>query len=163
MTTKLTLITGPSGSGKSAWCAQFIDEARAKGRVIGGVLSQPVFTQGRKVGISLLNLLTGEYRRLANLRNPQSTGLMTKRWQFEPQTLTWANLVLRDLPPCDIVIIDELGPLEFTRGEGLDEGMRIVDDKRFPETYVVVRPELVSKALKRWPWAEVLDVSRDNS
>jgi nucleoside-triphosphatase THEP1 len=162
MDTKLTLITGPSGSGKSAWCAQFIEEARAKGLEIGGVLSQPVFTQGRHVGINLLDLLTGEWRRLANLRHAESTGLMTKRWQFEPQTLTWANIVLRDLPPCDIVVIDELGPLEFIRGEGFEEGMRIVDDKRFPEMYVVVRPELLPQALKRWPWAKVLDVSGGN-
>ena len=69
---------------------------------------------------------------------------------------------MRDLPPCDIVVIDELGPLEFIRGEGFEEGMRIVDDKRFHEMYVVVRPELVSQALKRWPWAEVLDVRRGN-
>lgn len=159
MITKLTLITGPSGSGKSAWCAQFIEEARAEGLEVCGVLSRPVLIEGRKVGIDLLDLITGEERRLANPRTAESKGLMTGHWQFDSQTLTWANQVLRNLPPCDIVIIDELGPLEFTRDEGLQEGMRIVDDKRFPELYVVVRPELLSRALKRWPWAEVLDVS----
>ncbi|UCF62066.1 MAG: hypothetical protein JSV37_05080 [Anaerolineaceae bacterium] len=163
MATKLTLITGPSGSGKSAWCARHIDQARAEGLEVGGVLSRPVLTQGRKVGIDLLDLQSGEGRRLANLRTPESKGLMTKRWQLYPQTLTWANFILRDLPPCDIVIIDELGPLEFSREEGLLEGMRIVDDQRFPEMYVVIRPELLSRALLRWPWAEVLDVSKGNS
>jgi nucleoside-triphosphatase THEP1 len=163
MDTKLTLITGPSGSGKSAWCAQFIEEAHVDGLEVGGVLSRPVFTQGRKVGIDLLDPRTGEARRLANLRTAESTGLMTKRWQFNPQTLTWANLVLRDLPPCDIVIIDELGPLEFSRDEGLQEGLRIVDEKRFPKMVVVVRPELVSQALKRWPWAELLDISNETT
>lgn len=158
MDTQLTLITGPIGSGKSAWCAQFIEEARAERLEVGGVLSRPVFTEGRKVGIDLLDLITGEERRLANLRTAGSKGLVTKRWQFDPQTMTWANQVLRDLPPCDIVIIDELGPLEFARKEGLQEGMCIVDDKRFPELYVVVRPELLSQALQRWPWADVLDV-----
>jgi nucleoside-triphosphatase THEP1 len=150
-------------SGKSAWCSRHIEFARAKGQVVGGVLSRPVFAQGQKVGIDLLDLQTGEEKRLANLRTAESKGLMTKRWQFEPHTLTWANHVLRELPPCDVVIIDELGPLEFSRDEGLLEGMRIVDDKRFPEMYVVVRPELLSRALQRWPWAEVLDVSKGNS
>ncbi len=163
MATKLTLITGPSGSGKSAWCARYIDQARADGLEVGGVLSRPVFFQERKVGIDLLDLQTGDARRLADLRTPESKGLITKRWQLDPRTLTWANMVLRDLPPCDIVIIDELGPLEFSREEGLLEGMRIVDDQRFPEMYVVVRPELLSRALKRWPWADVLDVSRGDS
>ena len=160
MATKLTLITGPSGSGKSAWCAQFIEEARADGLKVGGVLSRSVFIQGRKIGIDLLDLKTEEGRRLANLRTAESKGLMTKRWEFEVQTLTWANRVLRELPPCDIVIIDELGPLEFSRDEGLQDGMHILDDKRFPEMCVVVRPELLSQALKRWPWAEVLDISK---
>jgi nucleoside-triphosphatase THEP1 len=162
MATKLTLITGPSGSGKSAWCSQFIENARADGLKVGGVLSRPILTEGRKVGIDLLDLRTGEEKRLANPRTMDSQGLMTERWLFDTQTLSWANQILRDLPPCDIVIIDELGPLEFTRDEGLEEGMHIVDDQRFPEMYVVVRPELLSQAMKRWPWAEVLDVSKDN-
>jgi nucleoside-triphosphatase THEP1 len=160
MATKLTLITGPSGSGKSAWCARYIDQARTDGLEVGGVLSRPVFAGERKVGIDLLDLQTGEGRRLANLRTPESKGLMTKRWQFDSHTLTWANMVLCNLSACDIVIIDELGPLEFSRDEGLLEGMRIVDDQRFPEMYIVIRPELLSRALKRWPWAEVLDVSK---
>ncbi|HEY42689.1 MAG TPA: DUF2478 domain-containing protein [Anaerolineae bacterium] len=159
MAAKLTLITGPSGSGKSAWCSQFIEAARADGRKVGGVLSRPVLMEGRKVGIDLLDLITGEERRLANPRAPDSQGLMTERWLFDTQTLSWANRVLRDLPSCDLVVIDEFGPLEFSRDEGLQEGMRIVDDHQFPELYVVVRPELLSQALKRWPWAEVLDVS----
>jgi len=161
MATKLTIITGPRASGKSAWCSQFIENARADGLKVGGVLSQPVLIEGRKVGIDLLDLRTGEERRLANPRTTSSEGLKTERWLFDTQTLSWANQVLRDLPPCDIVIIDELGPLEFTRDEGLEEGMRIVDDKRFPEMVVVVRPELLSPAMKRWPWAEVLDISKD--
>ncbi len=109
-----------------------------------------------------MDIRTGEERRLANIRTSESEGLMTKCWQFDTLTLTWSNQVLHDLPQCDIVIIDELGPLEFTRDEGLKQGMRLVDEKRFPEMYVVVKPELLSQALKRWPWADVLDVSRGN-
>ena len=158
MASKLILITGPIGSGKSAWCSHFIEAARAEGRKVGGVLSRPVLLEGRKVGIDLLDLITGEERRLSNPRTANSQGLTTQRWHFDTQTLSWANRVLLELPMCDIVIIDELGPLEFSRGEGLQEGLRIVDGHRFPELYVVVRPEFVPQALNRWPWAEVLDV-----
>jgi nucleoside-triphosphatase THEP1 len=159
MTTKLTLITGPIGSGKSAWCYIFFEKSHANGLKIGGVLSRPIFREGHKIGIDLMDLITGQIKRLANLRTAESKGLMTRRWEFDLQTMNWANQVLRNLPPCDIVIIDELGPLEFSRDEGFQEGMHIVDDKRFPEIYAVVRPELVSRSLQRWPWAEVLDVS----
>jgi nucleoside-triphosphatase THEP1 len=161
MTTKLTLITGPTGSGKSAWCYTFVERSRANGLKVGGVLSRPVLQEEQKVGIHLMDLITGQVKTLATLRTAESKGLMTGRWEFDLQTMTWANQILRNLPPCDIVIIDELGPLEFSRDEGLQEGMHIVDDKCFPEIYAVVRPELVSRALQRWPWAEVLDVSKD--
>jgi len=159
MTTKLTLITGPSGSGKSIWCFKLAEQARGEGMTVGGLLSLSVMVEGRKVRIDLLDLISGESRQLAFPQTMTSRKSVTPCWQFNPETLAWANKVIRDLPPCDMVIIDEMGPLEFILGEGLEEGLRLIDTQQVPQVYVVVRPELLSQALDRWPWAGVVNLT----
>lgn len=154
----LTLISGSSGSGKSAWCSQLVEKSRADGLSIGGLLSIPVFIGERKVGIDLQDLVSGQRRRLANPRTETSEGPVISRWCFNQQALKWGNRILRTLPDCDIIVIDELGPLEFFRGDGLQEGFRIIDSRKFLEMYVVVRSELIPQATRRWPWARVLNV-----
>jgi nucleoside-triphosphatase len=154
----LTLISGPPGSGKSTWCYQLVEKSRAGGLSVGGLLSIPIFVGGCKVGIDLQDLISGQRRRLANPRTETSEGLMTSRWCFNQQTLRWGNRILRTLPDCDLIIIDELGPLEFLQGEGLKEGFRLIDSRKFPEMYVVVRSELIPQATGHWPWARVINI-----
>jgi nucleoside-triphosphatase THEP1 len=75
------------------------------------------------------------------------------------ETLEWGNVILENINSCDLFILDEVGPLEFEYGIGLIAGLDIIDSrKRFP-SIVVVRPSLLALADKRWPWAQVLDVS----
>ena len=155
---QILLITGDSGAGKTTWCAGLIDAARAAGLTIGGLLCPAVFNDGAKTGIDMQNLLTGETRRLAQRRTPQSTGVMTIHWQFDESTLAWGNAVLRDLPPVDALIIDELGPLELLRNEGLLEAVAALDRGAFRVACVIVRLGLVEAARARWPDALVLDV-----
>ena len=59
----------------------------------------------------------------------------------------------------DVIIIDELGPLEFEKGLGLIEGLRLIDEKRFQAVFVVVRPNLLETARTRWPEAKIVDVT----
>ena len=69
-----------------------------------------------------------------------------------PQAGTPAGAVAPDL-----LVVDELGPLEFARGVGLTEGLTAVDAGRYAVACVVVRPALVDEALRRWPDATVVD------
>ena len=57
---------------------------------------------------------------------------------------------------CDLLVVDELGPLEFESEEGLIQGMWALDDGHFRLGLVVVRPRLVHAAQARWPTATVL-------
>jgi len=85
--------------------------------------------------------------------------LRTTDWQMVAETLEWGNAILENINSCDLFILDELGPLEFEHGIGLIAGLDIIDSrKKFP-SIVVVRPSLLHVASKRWPWAQVIDVS----
>lgn len=155
---QILLITGHSGAGKTTWCAGLIDAAQAAGLRVGGLLCPAVFSDGAKTGIDMRDLITGHTRRLAQRRTPGSTGVMTIHWHFNEATLDWGNAVLRELPPVDALIIDELGPLELLRGEGLLEAVSALDRGAFQVACVIVRLGLVEAARERWPGALVLDV-----
>jgi len=158
-TPQLILVTGLSGVGKTTWCTRLVDLARNEGLTVNGVLSPSVFKGQRKTGIALMDLSTGERRQLANLRKDDLAKVRTPRWSFEPQVMDWANQVLKDTGENDLLIIDELGPLEFFQNKGLVEGLKRLDTGRYKVACVVVRSSLLPNALQRWPNAIVVNGS----
>lgn len=156
---QLILVTGLSGAGKTTWCTRLVEQARRQGLEVTGVLCPGVFEGERKAGIDIVDLATGERRRLARLRDGEQSGLVTIQWQFDPAAMAWGDSVLRGSPDGDLLVIDELGPLEFLRGEGLMEGLHRIDDQRYRVACVVVRSSLLPNALQRWPHALVVSGS----
>ena len=158
-TPQLILVTGLSGVGKTTWCSRLIELARTAGMTVNGVLSPGNFQEGRKVGIDVLNLGTGEGRQLARLRIDQAVQVSTPRWEFDPEALDWANAALAEAAVGDLLVIDELGPLEFFQGKGLTAGLARLDAGDYKVACVVIRSALLPNALQRWPHAIVVNGS----
>ncbi|MBN1311063.1 MAG: ATP-binding cassette domain-containing protein [Anaerolineae bacterium] len=154
---QLLLITGLTGAGKTSWCTRMAQVARSQGLRVKGVLSPSVFEGESKVAIDLLSLETDEKCRLAVQRNDRGAELATVLWQFDPAVMAWGNDILGNLRDSDLVILDELGPLEFLRGQGLVEGLKLIDEKRYRVACVVIRSSLLPDALERWPHAQVVN------
>ena len=96
-----------------------------------------------------------------NTGDAPQMGLHTRRWRFSTDALEWCNKILKAAVPCDLLVIDELGPLEFERGEGLLAAFEAVDSRQFETCLVVVRPSLVEKARRRWPDAGAINIGED--
>ena len=158
---RLIFVTGPRGSGKSSRCAEFVSIARACGIPAGGILSIPVFDSGTKTAIELLDVGTGASRRFARRHGSDDTDV--GRWKLEDGALEWANGVLRRAAGSEILLVDELGPMELLRGEGLVDGVRALDNGGYALALAVVRPELIPLVLERWPQGRVVDVGRNRS
>lgn len=156
----LTFLSGPPGAGKSTWCLGLAEEARARGLVVGGLISPAVLVDGRKTGIDLVNLVSGEGRRLAVRRSEAAEGFRTAQWVLDPGVLAWGNQQLQALAPCDILILDELGPLELEQGRGLAAGLELIQKRQMPLIVAVVRPGLLPIARQRWPWGRTLMMDR---
>lgn len=154
----LVIVTGPSGSGKTTWCATLAGHAKANNIKVGGVLCPPVFVDGRKTGFEIF-ALANEQRRLLARRADKTEASSIGCWSIDSLAMDWANDTLQNHPPCDILIIDELGPLEFERGGGFQAAFPLLDAARYRTAYVVIRPDLVNTAMARWPQATVLNVS----
>lgn len=154
------VVTGRRGSGKTTFCRVLVDRVRSHcaDLVPAGVLSQKILLRGREVGIEVIDLTSGQRRRLATRRDRRdpTAGPCTVRWCFNADALAWGDAVLRRATPCGLLIVDEVGPLEFERGEGWMGALAAVDSGSYDFAFVVVRAGLVERALERWPEARAV-------
>ena len=120
MTGRVILLSGAKGVGKSTLAARVAAMARAAGWRVGGVLSPPELSaEGEKVGIWLEDAASGERRRLAeSTRLRQGAAVETTHWSFDDAVLEWGAALIAAATPCDLLLVDELGPLELERGQG---------------------------------------------
>lgn len=157
-TTRTLLVSGPSGAGKTHWCQQLVEAARLQHLTTAGLLSLPVFEQGLKTRIDLLDLHSGVQNPLALPAGSLASGPIVGPWQFEPSVLEWGNEIIRNIAPCQLLILDELGPLEFELQSGFTPAFDLIASRACHLTCVVVRPSFLSSAMQLWPWAEILFV-----
>lgn len=156
---QVVIVTGGSGSGKSAWAADLARRMQAEGKQVEGLLTAPVVKDDQKVGIDLIDLATGERRRLAQRRRTSAAGAIPENWAFDAEVLDWGNdRLIQVSMESDLVVVDELGPLELTFGKGLAQAIMLLDERCFRVTCVVVQEAVIEDALRRWPDAYVVDV-----
>lgn len=156
---QIVVISGEIGAGKTRYCATLIDHVRAQGGRVGGLLSVGEFRDGVKVAITLHDLTTQHSRRLAIRRDQPEPASPTPRWHMDETTLHWGNAALATTPPCDLLIIDELGPLELLHGLGYQAAFPLLAQRAYRLACVVVRRTLVAAFTARVPADAVYDLS----
>ena len=159
---EIILLTGEFQSGKTTLCLELYVLAREAQLEVKGVISPAVFEGDEKIAIEALDLQSGVRKRLAELRGSQERSLDTLRWSFFPEVIAWGNKLLLEAVPCDLLLIDELGPLEFQRGEGWVNGFTAVDSGDFQAAILVIRPNLVKEAERRWKVSRVVDLDQNS-
>lgn len=150
----IVLVTGPRGVGKTTLCLRTVTLAKEAHYSCTGLLTLREDDDQR----ILVDVRTGE-RRPLTASGP--TGVPVGRYLFDPDALAWGTAILARSTPCDLLVLDELGPLEIAGG-GWAIGMDVLRGERFLLALVVVRPELVAEALERFPDAWVVEVTPEN-
>lgn len=154
----MVVLTGERGIGKTTICRRTIALARAQGRTCGGIL-----TLAHEGAREVHDVRSGQVRRLTA---PPDGGpvVVQGRFRFNAETLNWASAALASSVPCDLLVIDEIGPLEIERDGGWIAAFDVLGGGGFALALVVVRPELVPAAQRRLPGspAAVLTATRQN-
>lgn len=156
---RIVIVSGGRGAGKTSFCQVLVKAARSAGLVVAGLVSPAVFAQGGKTAIDLSDLASTETRRLAERARADAPGTAGLGWRFDPAALEWGNQVLQAAAASDLLVIDELGPLEFHAQSGLSAAFATIEDGRHRQVIVVVRPELIAAARLRWPGAIVVETA----
>lgn len=156
MNGELWIISGEIGQGKTRWCEHLIQLAREAAWQVSGVLSPGIFQNGYKVAIEALDLRSGERRLLARRRQADEAGLIhTREWQFKTDTVEWGNTLFQQAVPCDLLVVDEVGPLELEQGRGWSAALPAIESRAYRLALVVIRPTLLSVAEKWQPQAVI--------
>lgn len=168
----LFILTGDIRSGKTTWLEAGVRELEAAGVPVRGVLAPGVWRDGKKVGIE--NVLLPSHERVL-LATPAEEGCSTGLgWDFDANALARVNAHLTELAATSgdmrpgLLVIDEIGPLELRRGEGLTAALELLDagpTPAWPHALVVVRATLAEEARTRFAqsWRSVELLSPDES
>jgi nucleoside-triphosphatase len=155
-TSTLFLITGYRGAGKTTFCRRMAQSARDAGWDVAGILSNPLFEGDLRIAIQAEDVRTGETHILALRSEDPTPG--AKHWKFDRETLDWGNQVFHKSYPCDLLVVDELGPLEFESGSGWQAGLEAINSRQYAIALVIIREELLGEALLRWSDARLVEI-----
>jgi nucleoside-triphosphatase THEP1 len=159
MATSIIILTGERGVGKTTVCREAVALVQAEGYACGGILTlaQP---DGE---LDVLDVSSGETRRLT-LTPDAEPAIVQGRFHFDPDTMDLGNVALTRIAPCQLLVVDELGPLELEQGRGWTKAFDALQRGDFALALVVVRPELLVRAQLRLPSSAttVLKVTPEN-
>ncbi len=145
------LVSGRIGAGKTTVCQRLADLLRERGWHIGGVLTPAIHDEhGRKSGIAIVDLHTGRREVLARIGEDLG-GPQIGPYSFAAEPLAWGCRLLEEAwrGAFDLVIVDEIGPLELNRGEGFISALHALERGVAPRTLVVVRDTCLETLRRR--------------
>ncbi len=162
------IVTGERGSGKTTVCERVAREACLRGLAVAGVLTERIATdQGEARRVT--DLATGEGRLFGSQRSGEVSGAsdpLTPGWEFDSGVFAWANEAFSRSTPCDLLVIDEVGPLELRGVRGWVKALEVLRSCDYHAALVVCRPGLLGdleSCLGEAPTAvhEVTEPTRD--
>ena len=138
------VLTGESGCGKTTLCKRVVASLKARGLDVAGVVTLPRLAaqRGEKIGMDVEDVRTGERVALAE-RVAVGKGTANLSWQFDASSVERGAQILREATPCDVLVVDELGPLELIHNEGWIVALDILQAGHYRAALVVVRPSLL--------------------
>lgn len=157
---RLWLLTGARGAGKTTFCRSLAAHAHIRGWDAAGLLSPAVFEGGIKTGILVEAVRTCEIHPLASSKPHSSFDLQLGQWYFDRSILAWGNHVIESSPPCDLLILDELGPLELAHQVGWQAALNVLHRNGYKIALVVIRPELQDLAHRFLNFSETITIER---
>ncbi len=140
-------MTGPVHSGKTSLLKKVVIELKEQQHKIDGFLSEVVLRNQEIVGYDLLDL--GEKRSIPFLRKEGE-----EEWEkigsyfFIPQSLEEAKDIILRSKEDDLLIVDEVGPLEL-EGKGLWPALNRVIFLPLRQSLLVIRLNVVNDFLQR--------------
>jgi hydroxymethylpyrimidine pyrophosphatase-like HAD family hydrolase/nucleoside-triphosphatase THEP1 len=145
---RIVLLSGDPGVGKTHTCLKVTEVLRHKSLRVAGLLSESRRLSSGRIVQTVLNLRTGERRRLAEYvgadeGEPIGSGVAGRfSWQFVSESVRWGRHELQRCASAgaDLLVIDQIGPLELVAGSGWANAVDVLLAARFDMALVVVNP-----------------------
>ena len=143
-------LVGERGTGKTSLIMDLLGILQERKLKIAGVLSPGIFDGPQKIAIELIHLPSRQGRLLAVLHNDNETGMQFGDWAFFQETLDWANEKLQEELSCDLLVLDEIGPLELDFNRGLQSGLVFLAKGEYKLALLSLRPKCAAAIQERF-------------
>lgn len=160
---RILMITGAPGVGKTTVLQKTINNLKAKGFTIGGILSREMREKGQRIGFELIDLGEGTKGTLAS-----ESGMIGPRiGKYRVNLKVLADIGVRALQKSlefrDITIIDEIGPMELFSPEFKRAVQRALESDK-PVLGVLHRKinDPLANTIRNHPAAKLIEVTLEN-
>jgi len=150
----IIIISGNIQQGKTTFVRKVINRLERQNIEIGGIMSNVEYDGDQRVGYTLENLKSGEKIQLCNIAENKEWKKQGK-FYFNPDAVIQGNEILGfDNSNPDLIVIDEIGPLEVKSGGWAPSIQKIAEEAKAPMLWVV-RDSLVNKISRKWPVGKI--------
>jgi len=160
---RLVFLTGRPGVGKTSVLLRAVDILKAEGYKIGGMISREVRERGVRVGFEIADFTTGRKGWLAHVNQPTGPRISRYRVNLSDIDAIGATSILNAVKNADIIVVDEIGPMELFSSAFKDALMKAVESRKMMIGTIHYRAQdpLIS-AIKAREDAEILEVTHKN-
>ncbi|OQX76590.1 MAG: hypothetical protein B6D64_09590 [Bacteroidetes bacterium 4484_276] len=158
------ILTGEKHEGKTTFALNLAEALQKKGFATGGFVAPGKIEDNRRSEFDILDLKTGAQKPLCSIYNQVGDKIGPFRFYTEGQKFGKEILGPAHLEGCDIVFIDEVGPLEM-KGQGWSPDIEtLLQNPSRPHIWVI-RKGLVGEAIQKWGLMDVLvfDINVDKA
>jgi len=160
MIPKRVVISAVRGAGKTSLIMAIVKAFQCQGIDVKGVVTPGVFDGEKKIAIEISDLTAGESRVFARLAEETTTALQFGDWSFSQETIDWANQRLSAIKSAEVLVIDEIGPLELDMNSGLQAGLDLLASDIYHLAVITVRPKCLKALSELLPSMTVYPLSQ---
>lgn len=159
----LVFLTGAPGVGKSTVARKIAEKITLRGSRVGGMTSGDLRSGSARIGFEIRDLLTGKAGVLAHVN--QTTGPRIGKYRVNIHDLDeiGAEAILSAIKHADLLVIDEVGPMELTSKRFRDAVQAaLVCGKPILGTVHRNAQDPLVVAIRSGSGIEVIEVTHDN-
>jgi len=160
---RVWLITGDPGIGKTTVLIKTMSIMRNYGYALGGMLCREVRVKGERMGFELMDVASGRKGVLAATKLNTGPKLGKYRVNLIDLAEIGAKGLVNAIDFCDIIICDEIGPMELFSPDFRNAVKAIVESGK-PVLGIVHKRlnDPLIQELKSKPFVEVIEVTHEN-
>ena len=160
---RVLLITGSPGVGKTTVLTKTVNILKERGCRVGGMISREVRESGVRVGFEILDLSSQKHGWLANVKQKTGPRLGKYRVNLADLESVGAEAIIEAIENCDIIAIDEIGPMELFSEKFRDAVQKALESSKLVLAVVhwKAQDKLINEA-KSIKDAEIFAVTPEN-
>lgn len=159
------MITGEIGEGKTSFVDTLTRKLLKRDCRSGGFLSVGLEDGSERTGFRLVDIRTQESTILC-CKTFQQGWSRTGRYFFNPEAIEFGTNILdpKNLKGVNLVVVDEIGPLEMNN-RGWSTAIERLNSKLSTPQLWIVRKSLVKQIVRKWNVGDIyiFDVAQDSS